>query len=105
MTTLYFFGFLMWLVMGTLYFFMRKQSHLENKGKKNNAVYITGKIYLKVHEDNVIYSLYIKDKEISDCVLSYENGFISTEFVTIFGKIKLNRFTRKYTEERTDIVK
>lgn len=88
------FIFLLWLV-GGIYFYLRWHRHLENKGKKHNAIYITKNVYLKLHPDGVIYSLYKKKEEVADDILEYSNGFIKTTFKTIFGTITINRVTKK----------
>jgi hypothetical protein len=95
MTFLYLTAFIMWIILGIVYVFIRKQGIIAEKSKEHNAVYITRKIYLKPHQDNVIYSLFKGDEEIADDVLSYEDGFVNTVFETIFGKITLNRITKK----------
>lgn len=88
------FIFLLWVVAG-FYFYSRWHKHLENKGIKNKAVYITRNVCLKVHPDGVIYSLYKGKTEIADDILEHHNGFMKTTFKTIFGTITLNRITKK----------
>lgn len=96
MTTIYFMTFVAWVILGIVYFFIRKQSRIIKKSKENHATYITGKIYLKLHDDMVISSLYKGDKLICDNVLEYSDGLIKTTFTTIFGTIELNRITKKF---------
>ncbi len=95
MATLYLLSFIVWIILGMVYIFIRRQSALMRKSKENNAIYITGKIYLKLHDDGVISSLYKGKTLIADDVLEYSDGFITTTFTTIFGKIELNRITKK----------
>ena len=96
MTGIYFTCFLMWVFIGIFYFYMKWRKHLDNKGKKNGVVYITRNIYLKLHNDGVIFSLYTGKKEIADDILEFNNGIFKTVFKTIFGTISLNRFTKKF---------
>jgi hypothetical protein len=96
MTFLYFVAFVMWIVLALVYVFIRKQGVLDEKSKKYGGIFITRKIYLKPHKDNVIYSLYKGEDEIADDILEYEDGFVTTTFTTVFGKITLNRITKKF---------
>lgn len=102
MIAVYFLCFFMWIGICIFYFNTRWHRHLESKGRNRGAIYITRSIYLKVHSDGVIYSLFKKDREVADNVLEFSNGVFKTKFVTIFGTITLNRLTKKIeiNEER-----
>ena len=98
MTFLYLMAVVMWLVIIIVHFTIRRQTRLTQKSKENNALYLTGKAYLKLHSDGVISSLYVKDKKIADDVLEYSNGIFKIKYKTIFSSFYLNKFTNKVTK-------
>ena len=102
MTFLYLMAVVMWLLIIIIHFTVRRQSRLAKKSKENNALYLTGKAYLKLHSDGVISSLYVKDKKIADDVLEYSNGIFRIKFKTIFSSFYLNKFTGKVTKNEED---
>ena len=76
----YLVAFIVWVLLAIFYIHIKRQSKIIKKSKENNAIYITPKVYLKLHSDNVISSLYKKDKLIADDVLEvYENIFTTNE--------------------------
>lgn len=92
----YLVAFMVWVLLFIFYLFIKKQSKIITKSKKSNATYITPKVYLKLHSDNVISSLYKKDKLIADDVLEVYENIFTTHFVTIFGMITYNHITGKF---------
>ena len=76
----YLVAFIVWILLGIFYIHIKRQSKIIKKSQENNATYITPKVYLKLHSDKVISSLYKKDKLIADDVLEvYENIFTTQE--------------------------
>ena len=108
MTILYIMAVVMWIVIIIIHFSLRSQTRLTQKSKENNVLYLTGKVYLKLHSDGVISSLYVKDKKIADDVLEYSNGIFKIKFKTIFSSLSINKFTNKITglgDERNNTLK
>lgn len=103
MVMIYLVAFLMWILLAVVYIFIKRQSKMISKSKETGGIYITPKVYLVAHSDNVIYTLYKKDKVIADDVLECHQGILHTTFVTIFATIDYNHITGKFVrKERSE---
>lgn len=98
----YLVAFIVWILLAIFYIHIKHQSKIIKKSQENNATYITPKVYLKLHSDNVISSLYKKDKLIADDVLEVYENIFTTHFVTIFGMITYNHITGKFKKEENN---